>query len=179
MLPMMKKFIIPAVLLAWSSNAQSSGRPGHGLIGYGITMYQPGCAHACRSSLPRSSIPCDIHLHGHHSSSVSADCLGQSEAYLMSAAWCFHTRCADENVPMSTLEEFWEKDLVGRELDQPLPKWSYQQSLKRVMDDIPTEPLGEEEDFNRTVLVTDDDYIANWNGNTAFENVEKHHQTYA
>lgn len=80
---------------------------------------------------------------------------------------------------MSTLEEFWEKDLVGRELDQPLPKWSYQQSLKRVMDDIPTEPLGEEEDFNRTVLVTDDDYIANWNGNTAFENVEKHHQTYA
>ena len=47
------------------------------------------------------------------------------------------------------------------------------------MNDIPTEPLGEEEDFNRTVLVTDDDYIANWNGNTAFENVEKHHQTYA
>jgi predicted ferric reductase len=166
-------------LLAGSATAQSSGRPGHGLIGYGITMYKPGCAHACRSSLPRAAVPCDVHLHGHHSSSVSTDCLARSEAYLLSAAWCLHTRCAGEGVAVSALEEFWETELVGRELEQPSPMWTYQQALRRARDDMPTEPLGKGEVFNRTALAADDVYISNWNGNTGFENVETLHQTFS
>ncbi|KAF6840014.1 ferric reductase transmembrane component 4 [Colletotrichum musicola] len=164
---------------AGPTSAQSSGRPGHGLIGYPITMYQPACAHACRASLPRSSVPCDIHLHGHHSSSVSAECLAESDAYLLSAAWCFHVKCAVENVLASRLERFWEEDLVGRELGQPLPKWTYQESLARVEGDPPTKVFGEEEVFNRTVLVGDEDYLANWNGNSAFERVEINHQKFS
>lgn len=160
--------------------AQSSGRPGHGLIGFGITMYKPGCAFACRATLPRSSIPCDVHLDGHHSSSVSAECLAESEAYLASAAWCISVKCGPEgeDVPVSKLEKWWEEDLVGRALDQPAPKWSYQESLARVAKDPPTETLEEEGVFNRTVLIDEEEYIANWNGNTAFEEVEVNHETY-
>ncbi|KEY67092.1 hypothetical protein S7711_07067 [Stachybotrys chartarum IBT 7711] len=166
-------------LLAAPATAQSTGRPGHGLIGYGITMYQPACAFACRSSLPRSSIPCEVHLHGHHSSSVSAECLADSDAFLMSAAWCIHERCPEENVEVSAIERFWETDMVGRHLDQPAPKWSYQESLHHaMMEDPPSTGLEEDEVFNRTVAVGDEDYISNWNGNSAFEAVEGHHEEY-
>ncbi|KAL0940565.1 ferric reductase transmembrane component 4 [Colletotrichum truncatum] len=171
--------LVAVALAALPAAAQSSGRPGHGLVGMPITMYKPECAFACRSSLPRSSIPCDIHLHGHHSSTVSAECLAESESFLLSAAWCFKTRCAVENVPTSRLELFWEEDLVGRELNQPMPKWTYQESLAKVTDNPPTTILGEDESFNRTVLVDEENYIANWNGNTAFERVEIKHQKYS
>jgi hypothetical protein len=167
-------------LLGTGAVAQSSGRPGHGLIGYPITMYQPGCAFACRSSVPRSSIPCDTHLNGHHSSSVSAECLADSTAYLESAAWCISIKCGPEgeDIAVSEIEKFWETDLVGRQLDQPPPKWTYQESLARVAQDPPTEILGEEEAFNRTVIIDEDTYIAEWNGNTGFEHVEINHETY-
>ncbi|RYO74052.1 hypothetical protein DL764_010997 [Monosporascus ibericus] len=171
---------LAVALMATAATAQSSGRPGYGLIGYGITMYQPGCAFACRASLPRSSIPCDVHLNGHHSSSVSAECLADSTAFLESAAWCISVKCGPdgENVPVSAIEKFWETDLVGRELNQPQPKWTYQESLARVAEDPPTQSLEEEGVFNRTVVVDEDQYIADWNGNTAFENVEVNHETY-
>lgn len=167
-------------LLGTSVTAQSSGRPGHGLIGFGIVMYKPECAFACRGTLPLSSIPCDIHLHGHHSSSVSAECLAESDAYLESAAWCISVKCGveGEDVPVSELEKWWEMDLVGRKLDQPAPKWTYQESLARVSKNPPTETLEEEGVFNRTVLVDEQQYIAAWNGNTAFEEVEINHEIY-
>ncbi|KAK7225229.1 hypothetical protein V2G26_013232 [Clonostachys chloroleuca] len=119
MLDAAKKSLLALLSLSGArlASAQSSGRPGHGLVGYPIIMYQPECAHACRSALPRSSIPCDIHLNGHHSSTVSAECLALSEPYLFSAAWCIYTHCPDEKVAVSTLETFWETELVGRELD--------------------------------------------------------------
>jgi hypothetical protein len=81
-------------------------------------------------------------------------------------------------VPVSKLEKWWEEDLVGRELDQPAPKWSYQESLARVAKDPPKETLEEEGVLNRTVLIDEEEYIANWNGNTAFEEVEVNHETY-
>uniref|UniRef100_A0A0B7K638 Ferric oxidoreductase domain-containing protein n=1 Tax=Bionectria ochroleuca TaxID=29856 RepID=A0A0B7K638_BIOOC len=158
------------------TSAQSSGRPGHGLVGYPIIMYQPECAHACRSALPRSSIPCDIHLNGHHSSTVSAECLALSEPFLFSAAWCIYTHCPDENVAVSTLETFWETELVGRELNQPKPKYTYQESLALVKNDPPTTILPKRAAFNRTTLVSDESYTAAWNGNTAFEYTEINHQ---
>ncbi|KAH7305494.1 ferric reductase transmembrane component 4 [Stachybotrys elegans] len=171
-------FAAVASLLLAPVSSQSTGRPGHGLIGYGITMYQPACAHACRGGLPRSAIPCHTLHHGHHSSSVSSDCLAMSEAFLLSAAWCLHTRCMEESVPVAELEKFWRMDLVGRELVQPMPMWTYEESLHRVRQNPPTQTLAEEGVFNETVLVDDDSYIATWNGNSAFEAVEANHNTY-
>lgn len=49
--------------------AQSSGRQGYGMIGYGIPMYEPECAHACRGGSPRAAIDCgdgQEHAAGHH-----------------------------------------------------------------------------------------------------------------
>jgi hypothetical protein len=36
----------------------STDRNGHGLIGYGITMYKPACAFACRDSISGAILAC-------------------------------------------------------------------------------------------------------------------------
>lgn len=60
---------VSVAALASFVNGQSSGRAGHGMIGHGIPMYEPECAHACRGGSPRAAIDCgngEEHAAGHH-----------------------------------------------------------------------------------------------------------------
>ncbi|KAM0276282.1 hypothetical protein ACHAQH_006912 [Verticillium albo-atrum] len=157
--------------------AQSSGRPGHGMIGLGIPMYEPGCAHACRGGSPRAAIDCgngEEHAAGHHGGvAVTPECMATSEPWLKTVAYCIFQHCKD--IDNSTLERYWQTELISRH-DEPQAKWSYQESLHHVLEgDIPTEVLEEEGVLNKTVLVDEESYIATANGNAGFGNTERWH----
>ncbi|KAM5354215.1 hypothetical protein ACJ41O_000865 [Fusarium nematophilum] len=169
-----------AALLSPATAHVTTGRPGHGLIGYGITMYDPPCAFACKSSVPTTlECPMDEHHHGSsmsgHDMGPSPECLTTNEPYLHSLAWCIHTHC--EGVPLHKLERYWVMNVAGRQVVQPEPKMSYQEAV-RAVEEPPTDVLGEEETLNRTVKVDDETYQANINVNIVFEEVEVNHETY-
>ncbi|RBQ80709.1 hypothetical protein VDGD_06992 [Verticillium dahliae] len=166
-------------LAVWltATNAQSSGRPGHGMIGLGIPMYEPACAHACRGGSPRAAIDCgngEEHAAGHHGGvAVTPECMATSEPWLKTVAYCIYQHCKD--IDNSTLERYWQTELISRH-DEPQAKWSYQESLHHVLEgDVPTEVLEEDGVLNRTVLVDEESYIATANGNTGFGNTERWH----
>ncbi|KAH7362371.1 ferric reductase transmembrane component 4 [Plectosphaerella cucumerina] len=158
-------------------SAQSSGRPGHGMIGHGIPMYEPECAHACRGGSPRAHIDCgngEEHAAGHHGGVVvTPACMAANEPWLKTVAYCIYQKC--QGIDNSTLEFYWQTELISRK-DFPQAKWSYQESLHHVFEEgVPTEVLPDDSVLNRTVLVDEETYIATANGNTGFGNTEKWH----
>ncbi|KAL4793882.1 hypothetical protein BDV19DRAFT_399697 [Aspergillus venezuelensis] len=143
-----------ALLLLFSHSAHcvTVGRAGHGFVGYGITMYKPACAFACKATVG-NPLNCTIssdnehmHMKRHGDSnsmkelpmgdgwmveaSPSAECYATNDAFLQTLAYCIHSYCATET--NSTLQKFWEMDVAGRLPDQPLPKMSYQDALHAV-----------------------------------------------
>ncbi|KAF7544888.1 hypothetical protein G7Z17_g9603 [Cylindrodendrum hubeiense] len=174
-----------ATLLSISTPAvnahNTDGRPGHGLIGYGITMYDPPCAYACQSSVP-TTLECDDadDMEGMDMDSMdmgpSPECLTTNAPYLRSLAWCIHSRCP-KDTEVFVLEKWWVMNVAGRQTVQPEPNVSYQEALSQVKV-APTEVLGEEDVLNRTVAVSDETYFSNYNIYVLFEEIEISHETY-
>jgi hypothetical protein len=81
----------------------SKGRRGHGLIGYGITLYDPTCAFACRDTISSSFLNCsseelamdDMDMSG---SSTDPECYATDDAFLGSLAWCISTHCQESHL---------------------------------------------------------------------------------
>ncbi|KAH7163538.1 ferric reductase transmembrane component 4 [Dactylonectria estremocensis] len=158
-----------------------NGRPGHGLIGYGITMYKPPCAYACQSSVPTTLVCDDVDDMddmdmGGMDMGPSAECLTANPPYLRSLAWCIYSRCP-EDTEMFLLEKWWVMNVAGRQVVQPEPNISYQEALSQVKV-APTEVLGEGDVLNRTVAVDDETYLSNYNIDVLFEKIEISHETY-
>ncbi|CAI4213086.1 unnamed protein product [Parascedosporium putredinis] len=160
------------------------GRYGYGLIGYGISMYDPPCAYACRSAIAYPlECPMDHDMHGddaaamssHMSMGPSAECYATNEHFLHSMAWCIHERCG--GLPMSQLEEYWELNIPGRGRVQPLPRLSYQQALDEVTE-APETVVEAGETLNMTTAVTDESYWSQYNTLRAFEEIEVNHSRY-
>ncbi|KAH7239822.1 ferric reductase like transmembrane component-domain-containing protein [Fusarium solani] len=154
----------------------TTGRERYGVIGYGVVMYDPPCAFGCIDTVKGYTLDCkDDHGMGEHSSSMhmaaaTPECKATNDPFLQTMAWCFHTHCTDEK--NSTLENIWERDIVGRLKIQPTPKYSYQVALALAAKDPPTEVLDKEEVLNRTSLVDEDAWLANFNGDSGFEQME-------
>lgn len=176
------------VTLLFAQNAfsmVSTGRTGHGLIGFGIEMYKPPCAHACRDTMKGSALNCSIinedhegHASGHHGSSnieTSPECYATDDIFLQSLAYCISTHCTD----MSTwkLEKYWSMFVAGRLTNQPLPKETYGQALAKVTEE-PTGVIVSGESLNVTSVVSEEDYIGNFNGDSGFENAEVSHERF-
>ncbi|CAM1504996.1 Fc.00g106330.m01.CDS01 [Cosmosporella sp. VM-42] len=159
----------------------SSGRPGYGLIGYGIKMYDPTCAFACQGAVPTTlDCPDAPEMEGMEGMAMGAspECLTTNKPYLQSLAWCIYTHCDSSVANIPKLEKFWVMNVAGRQVHQPIPNISYETALEQVRTP-PTEVLGEDEILNRTVKVDDDSYLANYNIYTVFEEVEINHSTYS
>ena len=176
-------------LLPISLGEMTGGRQGWGLIGYGIDMYKPTCAYACRSSAPTSPIHCPDDTMGDMpdmpgmdmggmsgSESASPACLVQSVPFLQTVAWCLHTRCNDSDADVSTLENFWKLNMAGRDTVQPLPTLSYQQAFLSITEP-PNATLGENETLEHAVLVPYESWLADFNADSLFELQEDHHET--
>ncbi len=159
----------------------SSGRDGHGLIGYGISMYKPLCAYTCRDVLSSSTLDCSEHMHMSHDmhmgmgASTSPECYATDDAFLSSLAYCISTHC--HNVSVWELEKYWTMNVAGKQPDQPLPKATYQQTLANITA-APKDTLIMSEDLNRTMIVPNEDYQSSFNAQGLFEKMERRHETY-
>lgn len=153
----------------------SSGRPGYGLIGYGISMYKPPCAYACKDSIS-NPLNCDEHA-DHHMRVVrrmsgmdmekpSPECHASNEPYLQTLAYCMSTHC--EDVEVWKLERFWKMNVAGRALHQPSPKMTYQEALESI-DEAPSKVTPAEEMLHGVSLVDEETYLSSFNGDHTFE----------
>ncbi|EAQ90388.1 hypothetical protein CHGG_02323 [Chaetomium globosum CBS 148.51] len=145
------------------------GRIAHGTIGLGQAQYAPvTCAYACRSSMGSWMLDCgdsDDSEHGDHGGHNDMDmssghmmsmmptphCYATNDPFLMSLAWCIKSHCPD-HLTISQLEEFWEMNVAGRNDEQPLPKYSYQDALARITT-TPTTTYNSSSVLNGTQLV--------------------------
>lgn len=161
-----------ALLLPVAVFSVSTGRPGYGLIGYGIDMYQPTCAYACKDSIS-NPLNCDDRdmrvvrrMGGMSMEKPSPECYATNDPYLQSLAYCISTHCA--NVDMWKLERFWLMNVAGRKLRQPMPKMPYQEALESI-DQVPTKVVPSDEMLHNATLVDEETYLSNYNGNHGFE----------
>jgi hypothetical protein len=179
----------------------SSGRPGHGFIGYGISMYNPPCAFGCKDSISpllncstnsddmdgmvmrrmggMGDIGNDDGLpsgDGWMIMAATAQCMADNDYFLQTFAYCVNSRCPD--VPVATLEAFWARDALGRKTKQPSPKMSYQIALQAAIASSPTRELNNSILLNYTAVVTDNQYIPNFNADSNFEKGEATHERY-
>lgn len=159
----------------------SSGRAGHGLIGYGIVMYDPTCAQACRDIVAASSLDCTESSHDmdgagmHMGSETTPECYATDSVFLQTVAFCVSTRCAGASV--ADLEHWWRLNIPGHNAVQPVPEKSYQQALAEISGD-PTESLISGDPLYSVKLVSDDDYLGSFNGEYGFEQAEGTHERY-
>ncbi|KAL8812217.1 MAG: hypothetical protein Q9223_001540 [Gallowayella weberi] len=164
----------------------SSGRDGHGLIGYGISMYNPLCAYSCRAVLSSSTLNCSEHAHMHEGMVMrrmdmgsevvtSPDCYAADDAFLDTLAYCISTHCDD--VPVWDLEKYWSMNVAGTQPGQPLPKATYQQTLAGIATN-PTDTLVAGKDLTHAMIISDEDYQENYNAQAIFEIMEDTHERY-
>ncbi|KAF2271448.1 ferric reductase transmembrane component 4 [Westerdykella ornata] len=119
------------------------------LIGYGIQMYKPNCAFACRSSFESAMLICstDEHAHGAHNHGTGPtppDCRANDTPWLTTLAYCINSKCAD--VAPWRLEEYWADECTGDPNVQP--KWTYAETLVELAKNgEPTRELDMEEEM--------------------------------
>ncbi|KAI6754682.1 hypothetical protein HG530_012434 [Fusarium avenaceum] len=173
----MRPLLSTIALVAPSVWAMStSGRERYGLIGYGISMYDPPCAFACIDTVNGWALQCDD---GHgmdddmgamHMAAATPECKATNDMFLQTMAWCLYTHCPE--VKNSTLEGVWETDIVGRLKTQPSPKYSYQVALSSVSASPPKSILDSMAVLNKTSLVDEDVWLSNFNADDIFEKME-------
>ncbi|KAF5515241.1 Ferric/cupric reductase transmembrane component B [Colletotrichum siamense] len=193
MISSFRKLLVP-ILAAMHMQvciADEVGEAGHGLIGYGITMYQPLCAYSCRVVLSGSALNCSTMgiEGGLPMPRTSPECFATDDAFLTSMALCLQSRCTD--LPAWKIEKYWHKTEASirnshRRLDEPgvhvvakppVPKWTYQQALAQVQGNV-TSTLAYGEPLNRTALVPDFQYQLQYDTMEMFERMETHHEKY-
>jgi hypothetical protein len=160
------------------------GRNGHGLIGYGIKMYKPLCAFSCRAALSGCTLKCsksmDMGMDGMDGMDdmiqTSSECYATDDAFLQSMAYCISVKCTD--LSAWQIEKYWEDNIAGADAVQPDPKWTYQATLEKVTS-APTETAVSGELLNKTMLVSEVDYVGNWNAQDGFEHAEDVHEKYS
>lgn len=159
----------------------SNGRDGHGLIGYGISMYNPLCAYTCRSVLSTSMLNCSHSMHMSEGMEMemggetSPECYATDNVFLQTLAYCMSTHC--QHVDIWELEKYWQLNVAGTQPDQPLPKLTYQQALRTIATK-PTDTLILGQDLNSTMSISDQDYRESFNAQSVFEGMERNHETY-
>lgn len=137
----------------------TNGRPGHGLIGYGISMYKPVCAYACRASITNPLV-CD--------NTIDHDMAMDAASMAMDTP---SPACYANNDP------FWELNVAGRQQHQPSPKESYQEALGSLARP-PTLILNTSAVLDIPSLVEEETYLSNHNTLRVFEAVETSHERY-
>ncbi|KAK3650931.1 hypothetical protein LTR56_005982 [Elasticomyces elasticus] len=125
----------------------SSGRPGYGFIGYGIKMYDPPCAYGCQGSFGNPLLCSDD---GSHS-----DEMGDMD---MKA----------RDIVLWKLEQWWQLNVAGRSVVQPVPKYSYQEALDQVVAP-PNATTPSDEPLTGVSLADEETYLATYNGDYTFE----------
>lgn len=134
--------LLPAFLaLAGAHGSGQHRRVNHGLIGYGIDMYRPLCAFACRNILSTNRLACSTTNHEdkarRHNDQVefetSVHCYAEDDAYILSLAQCIETHCSGL-AERWELDRFWALDAVGSQSVQPQPAYALNDALQAVQN---------------------------------------------
>lgn len=173
-------YILSACFLVHMVSSMSTGRPGHGLIGYGISMYKPLCAFICRDVLSSSMLNCSAPMDNAEmdmdmDSATSPECYATDNVFLETLAYCMSTHCQD--IAVWELEKYWRANVAGTQLNQPVPKASYQQALANITTE-PTDTLVIGEKLSKTMVISHEDYTSSYNAHGVFEKMEVTHETY-
>ncbi|KAI1374516.1 ferric-chelate reductase [Hypoxylon crocopeplum] len=200
------KFWAAGFLYALVVTSQSTGRPGHGFIGYGIEMYRPACAYGCHDSISAPLNCTDAEMGddgdmggmrrlrkrmGDMGGDSMDDDLPSGDGWMVMdptpacmANNDFYLQtlayCLKErclDVPVSELEEYWALNVAGRKTDQPAPKESYQEALAAITT-TPSRELNNSMVLNYTAVVSDEQYIPNYYADLNFEGSEQTHERY-
>jgi hypothetical protein len=155
--------------------------PVSAFIGFGIQMYQPSCAYACRSVIGSAPLACSTDDHaggGHHGGGggTTPACRANDTAFLTTLAYCIHERCTSYNVDNWRLEKYWAENAVGRWEPIP-PKWTFGEALAAV-DKMPDTELAHHGTLNFTAKVGEEDWYAEKVSAELFEHWETLHSTY-
>lgn len=149
------------------------------LIGFGISMYNPNCAFACRAAIAGATLACTQHDHhggGHHGSGATTpQCYAEDTPFLTTLAWCLSSHC--EDVDEWRLERYWHLKAAASYEERVTPKWTYQQALGQI-DDTPTEIVNASGSLHFTGIVADEDYEPNRGALNYFEWQESLHSKY-
>lgn len=142
-------------------------REGHGVVGYGVTMFDPPCAYGCINTIQQYTLDCPNPSHEERTvgqermKAPTAECKANNDAFLQTTAWCFHQYCG--NVKNSTLESVWELDVVGNLKNQPSPRMSYGEALSLTFENPPKIVASTETPLRHATLIDEKALLANWN----------------
>ncbi|KAJ3524826.1 hypothetical protein NMY22_g10836 [Coprinellus aureogranulatus] len=137
------------LLLTISHVATPVAADGHGLLGFGKSLYKPPCAHACRAILQNSKLICSPEIvanangtspsgdehhakrHGHEVMNTE-ECYLQDAAFLRTLAVCLGERCPPTGVSIAAIEEYWEGHVATGDVGDwtKRPAMSYQEALR-------------------------------------------------
>ncbi|KAH8588423.1 ferric reductase like transmembrane component-domain-containing protein [Bisporella sp. PMI_857] len=152
------------------------------LIGYGIPMYDPSCAFACRAAIASAPLTCSDHGAGGHSSgghgasmTTTPQCRASNLPFLTTLAWCIQTNCGPLNIELWRLEKYWREQVPGAK--GVIPKWSYTESVQQISG-TPSQLLNKKEVMNVTVLVPTTSWQSQKNTLEHFAGQEMLHSRY-
>ncbi|CAI6089513.1 unnamed protein product [Clonostachys chloroleuca] len=181
---------IPAPLRRWYLILLATCLPvvsadGVGILGAGKWLYKPTCAHTCRYIVRNNPLLCQTddgsstHQSHHTSSAKDPLCWLIDDAFLRTVALCINEYCSRDDVPLSTIEKWWEGHLatgsIGDWSKDMEPAMSYQQALELARDDV--KKVGEENvpyitgkaPLNVTSRIAEKEYIATLNYQVSFQ----------
>ena len=104
------------------------------LIGYGIRMYDPLCAHSCGRAIEPAPLSCSVQGddHGMHMDGgaviTTPECRSSDSSFLATLAWCMNERCRAFDVEAWRLEKYWVDQATGDPAIPPI--WTYAQALE-------------------------------------------------
>lgn len=162
---------------------------GTGLLGAGMWLYKPVCAHTCRYLLRANQLICEgghggsaAGGHGAHGASTTDPmCFLHDDAFLRTTALCIEEYCPrmEGDVLLSDIQRWWEGHLatgtLGDWSEAMRPVMSYQEALELAHKDV--DDAGEEgipafvaaDWLNETSSISDDDFIPTYNYHKSFQ----------
>ena len=155
-------------------------RPLAALVGFGLDMYNPTCAHACFRAIEPNMLSCsNHHAHGGHMHGADPmtppECRAGDTAYLTTLAFCMSSRCARYHISTSRLEEFWERECTRN--PAVMPKWNYGTAVQHLTQ-VPTQEVHENDVLNFTAVVPETAWNLHYHTLTFMEKEEKTHAKY-
>ncbi|CAI6342043.1 unnamed protein product [Periconia digitata] len=133
--------LVPVITLFHTVCVRGDGK---GMIGFGITMYDPPCAHACRNVIKSCRLSCTPedttanHGTSHQPIATPAKCFTTDPTFLRTMALCIDTYCPISDDPsLDVIHDFWASHLgpgtVGDYSN--VPTASYEDALQAARGD--------------------------------------------
>jgi predicted ferric reductase len=107
---------------------------GQGMLGLGLTRYNPVCAAACTTGVQTAPLSCTLKgqtfRYQMSYPNTPPSCFASNEPYLTTNAYCIQTHCQGEEI--AVLEHFWKTKITLNNNRPPFPKWTYQEALAQI-----------------------------------------------